>query len=433
MKKLFIITLAVLFAAGTAYAVEYDWSGMINTRGSYIDNSGSTSDDSYDYMIYDMEFDSTLNINPTDKTLIRLNWEIHDENFTGSPQSSQDLTGKGNDDDQIAFKRAWGKYTFDNGWSTSFGLMTGGAFGTAFGDNADGYYRVRADGSLSFGKVGFILEKVEENGNLGDSDWDAEADDSDAYAAYFVTKAGDITLNFLLKYAQIGNATPLDAAAQDDPLGFEDEGSDIDIIAGVVAAMGTHGQLGWEAEFMFKDYTMEGNDIDLVGGGQIDDTREDYTVYGLYGNIWYTMDALKIGGMAAYGSYDDDGEAGFGFGEDFGPGFWVMDWDAFGDGNAEYYAATLVAVYADYSISDALSVYGAFEYMSSNSEDDEWDGAKGYIIDASLSYKLADNVKYTVAGAYGQYSDGEWDDGAGDTYDDPDAFARVYHKIQINF
>ena len=36
MKKLFIITLAVLFAAGTAYAVEYDYSGMINTRGSYI-------------------------------------------------------------------------------------------------------------------------------------------------------------------------------------------------------------------------------------------------------------------------------------------------------------------------------------------------------------------------------------------------------------
>ena len=38
MKKLFIITLAVLFAAGAAYAVEYDYSGMINTRGTYLDN-----------------------------------------------------------------------------------------------------------------------------------------------------------------------------------------------------------------------------------------------------------------------------------------------------------------------------------------------------------------------------------------------------------
>jgi hypothetical protein len=433
MKKLFIITLAVLFAAGTAYAVEYDYSGMINTRGSYIDNSGSISDDSYDYMYYDMEFDSTLNINPTDKSLIRLNWEIHDNNFDESPTSSQDLTGKGNDDDQIAFKRAWGQYTFDNGWTTAFGLMTGGAFGTAFGDNANGYYRVRADGMTGIGKIGFILEKGDERGNSGDSDWDAEKDDSDAYAVYLATKAGDITLNFLLKYAQVGDVSGLDPAVQDDPLGFEDEGSDMDVIAGVVAAMGTHGQLGWEAEFMFKDYTMEGDDIDLVGGGQVDDNREDYTIYGLYGNIWYTMDALKIGGMVGYGSWDDDAEAGFGFGEDFGPGYWVMDWDGFGGGNAEYYAATLVAVYADYSISDALSVYGALEFMSSNSEDDEWDDATGFIIDASMSYKLADNVKYTVAGAYGQYEDGAWIDDNGDDYDDPDAFARIYHKIQINF
>ena len=83
--------------------------------------------------------------------------------------------------------------------------------------------------------------------------------------------------------------------------------------------------------------------------------------------------------MAAYGSYDKDAGAGIGFGEDFGPGFWVMDWDAFGSGNAEYYAATLVAIYADYSVNDALSLYGALEYMSSNEDDTEWDGATGMI------------------------------------------------------
>ena len=240
MKKLFIVTLAVLFFAGAAYAVEYDYSGMINTRGSWINNSGSTAEDAYDYMYYDMEFDSTLNIRPSDKSLIRLNWEIHDENFTQSPTDSQDKTG----DDQIAFKRAWGKYTFDNGMSTSFGLMTGGAFGTAFGDNANGYYRVRLDGAASFGNWGVILEKGDERGNLGNDDWDAEKDDTDAYAVYLVTKAGDVTLNFLLKYAQVGDLSGLDPAAQDDPLGFEGEGSDMDVIAGVVAAMGSFGGRG---------------------------------------------------------------------------------------------------------------------------------------------------------------------------------------------
>ncbi|RLB97701.1 MAG: hypothetical protein DRH90_22980, partial [Deltaproteobacteria bacterium] len=81
MKKLFIITLAVLFAAGAAYAVEYDYSGMINTRGTYLDNDDGISEKDA-YMWYDMEFDSTLKINPTDQSQIYLNWEIHDENFT---------------------------------------------------------------------------------------------------------------------------------------------------------------------------------------------------------------------------------------------------------------------------------------------------------------------------------------------------------------
>jgi len=203
MKKLFIVTLAVLFFAGAAYAVEYDYSGMINTRGSWINNSGSISDDSEDYMYYDMEFDSTLNINPTDKTLIRLNWEIHDENFNQSPTDSEGKTG----DDNIAFKRAWGKYTFDNGMSTSFGLMTGGAFGTAFGDNANGLYRVRLDGSAGFGNWGVILEKRGELGPNASGDWDAEKDDSDFYYAYLVTKAGDVTLQFLGIYGYNGDVT----------------------------------------------------------------------------------------------------------------------------------------------------------------------------------------------------------------------------------
>jgi hypothetical protein len=420
MKKLFIITLAVLFAAGTAYAVEYDWSGMINTRGSYIDNSGSISDDSYDYMYYDMEFDSTLNINPTDKTLIRLNWEIHDNNFDESPTSSQDLTGKGNDDDQIAFKRAWGKYTFDNGMSTSFGLMTGAAFGTAFGDNSDGYYRVRVDGAASFGKYGFILQKNEELGNQGDADWDAEKDDSDNYYAYLVTKAGDVTLQFLGIFAQDGDVT--NGAVQG---GLEYEDPDVNAYGFIAAAMGSFGDVGFEAEGIYQTAKFEWSG-----------SPDDPTVYGLYGNVWMTMDALKIGGLVAYTSYDKDAETGLGMGEDFGPGYWVMDWDGFGGGNAEYYATTLFSVYVDYSISDAMSVYGAVEYMLSNADNTEWDGAKGYVLDASISYKLADNVKYTVAGAYGQYSDGDWledpNDPASD-YDDPDAFARVYHKIQINF
>ena len=254
MKKLFIITLAVLFATGAAYAVEYDYTGMLNTRGTYLDNPSGIQDKSVDYSWYDMEFDSTLNINPTDKSLIRLRFEIHDQNFGPSPNPGSDPAGG---DDNIYFNRAWGKYTFDNGMSTSFGLMSGGAFGTAFGDNGDSYWRVRVDGAAGFGNWGVILEKGEEVGTEATADWEAEKDDTDAYAVYLVTKFGDITLNFLAKYAQVG----ILADSPNNPGGFENEGADLDLIAGVVAAMGSHGSIGWEAEFMFKDYTFDGDDL----------------------------------------------------------------------------------------------------------------------------------------------------------------------------
>ena len=424
MKKLFIVTLAVLFFAGAAYAVDYDYTGMLNTRGSYIDNSGSISDDSEDYMYYDMEFDSTLIIRPSDQSFIRLNWEIHDENFDQSPTDSQDKTG----DDNIAFKRAWGRYTWDNGISTSFGLMTGGAFGTAFGDNANGLYRVRVDGKADIGAWGVILEKRGEEGPNASGDWDAEKDDSDFYYAYFLTKAGDVNLQFLGIYGYNGDLSG--GAIQG---GFEFEDPDNKVYGGLAAANGAFGAFGFEAEAGYQRVKFEWSED---AGAGIPDTpggEDEADLYGLYGNVWMTMDAFKIGGLVAYSSWDKDAGVGYGMGEDFGPGFWVMDWDGFGGGNAEYFATTLVALYADYAVSDALSFYGAVEYMSSNADDGEWDGAEGYILDASLSYKIADNVKYSIAGAYGKYKDGKWIDDDGDEYDDPDAFARVYHKIQINF
>ena len=64
--------------------------------------------------------------------------------------------------------------------------------------------------------------------------------------------------------------------------------------------------------------------------------------------------------------------------------------------------------------------------MMSNEEDTCYEDATGTISIASLAYKLADNVTYSVAGAYGQINSDR-------KAFDPDPFARVYHKIQIDF
>ena len=101
MKKFFIGLLAVMFFAGMAYAEapDMDFSGMINTRGTYISNDSGVSDDPGEYMKYDMEFDADLKIKPNDTSFVFLNMEIHDEDFADP--------GEDNLDDNIEFKRAF--------------------------------------------------------------------------------------------------------------------------------------------------------------------------------------------------------------------------------------------------------------------------------------------------------------------------------------
>jgi hypothetical protein len=379
---------------------------MINTRGTYIDNTTGESDDPGDYMDYDMEFDGTLKIRPTDQSLIYLNWEIQDKGFGPTPQNSSNAVA---DDDNIYIKRAYGSYDFGQGTSLDFGLMTGGAWGTAFSDNADGAYRVKVAHKTDVGLFIGLVQKDVEVGPAATGAYEAEKDDSDEYALAMVTKLGDITIMPLIQFVQLGHPEA-------------DEEIDTEVIAVVLAATGSFGAIGFEAEGVYKDYSY---DLDA-------DAAEDYSVYGLYGNVWTTMDALKVGGMLAYGSYDKDGGsagtgAGFGMGFDFGPGYWVMDWESFGSSdNGEYFACTMIAAYANFSASDALSFYGALEYIMSNEEDTVWEDATGTILSASMSYKLADNVTYSVGGAYGQYKADEFPE-------DPDAFARAFHKIQIDF
>jgi len=444
MKKLFIITLAVLFLSGAAYAVEYEFSGMINTAGTYISNSSGEEEKAGTYMFYDMEFDGSLGIRPTDKDLIFLNWEIQDKDFDGDYDSETNVS-----DDNILFKKAYGSHKFDTGTTLDFGLMSGGAWGTAFGDNGSSFYRVKVVQTTGFGAVVALVEKNAENGSnyadsdpAGSSDYaahadaddfpvDAEADDGDTYALALITKVGDINVKPLFKYVTLGTLSHPDLGTAE-----YDEGTDLTVTAFVLAADGSFGAIGFEAEFDYVSYAYDTEDGGWTGLG--DD--EDYTKMGLYANAWMSMDALEVGGLLAWGSYDKEGGtagggAGFGFGEDFGPGYWVMDWEHFGNGNAEYYAATLVALYGSFAASDAMSFYGCVEYMMSNEEETDYEGATGTILNASMAYKISDNVTYSVGGASGSFAFADWDNAAGVEQDktESDPFMRAFHKITISF
>jgi len=416
MKKFFIGMLAVLMVSGAVYAAapDMDFSGMINTRGRYVSNDTGVQEDAYDYMFYDMEFDADLAIRPTDKTGIFLNFEIHDENFNSKPNDSQSKTG----DDNIVFKRAWGKYNFTDAWSTSFGLMTGAAFGTSFADSGNGRYRVRVDGVTGIGKVGVVLEKNEDAGAQYDSTidpkFDAESDDSDGYYAYWVGKFGDITPMVLVGYVTNGTlGAPDYDAVELGPTNNEPEGSDLDLMFIDAAVTGNMGMLGFEGEFVYQNFAYQFSGPD------------DYSLMGVYGNVWANLDAFKVGAFVAYGSWDKDADKGFYFGDDFYPGLGVGEFQWFGsDAVYTFSAVTMANVYVDFAVNEKLSTNANISFWSSNEKDTIWEDGTGYELTVSGAYKLADNVTYDAGLAYGSF---DLDDL------DVEPYTALHHRIKISF
>lgn len=401
MKKFFIGLLAVMFVAGAAYAgaPDMDFSGMINTRGQYFSNDDGVTEDAGNYMIYDMEFDADLTIKPTDRNGVFINFEIHDESWLEPSNDSNGKTG----DDQIAFKRAFGFHTFDAGGKLEFGILTGGAWAYGFGDNANGAYRVKYTHPMPFGPLVFVLHKLYEEGPAATDDFDAEADDSDLYAIATVTKAGDINIKPLFVYIAAGHIEA-------------DEETDQTKVVFDLGVDGDLGALGFEAEFVYQNITWE-----------LDSDPEDYSTIGLYANVWTTMDAMKVGGQVAYGSWDEDAGNGFGFGEDYTPTIGGADGFTIGTSSlSEYMAVTLVQAYLDFALNDEMNLGGSLTYWMSNEKDTVWEDATGYELDVTFGWKLADNVKYSVALGQGQID-------PDDDSLDPDPFTRLYHKIQLSF
>jgi hypothetical protein len=433
MKKFLFALLCVLLTAGMAAAVDVDLKGMYYARGSYIDNSsglngdganGTATEDSWDYFYFDHELDLTARLLVTDKTRIVINMEIKDENWlNGNTDNRSEQTGRGLDD-EIDFKRVFSSHTFDAyGTVLDLGLMTGGAWFSGFGDNANGRYRVKVTQPTEWGPVIGIYEKNRELGPsnpsfVGTSNIkDSEDDDSTAYYLAMVTKLGPVGIYPLLGYSNNSSAVL-------------DQGSDSqDTFLFFLGLNGTHGDFGWEAEFDYLD----------TDNGDLPGNVDDFSRFGIYGNGWMNIGAGKVGLLAAYGSWEDDVGAGYGFGEDFTPTVFGADWTTIGNsGLSEYNAVSLFQLYGSLALSEELSIWGNGTYWLSNADenadgtDNFWQDADGYELDLGLDWKLTDQVTYSIAGAFGKIS---LDSNAANAAngDSPDSFARLYHRFKIDF
>ena len=387
---------------------------------------GHDSETAFDYFYFDHELDLTARLLVTDKTRVIVNFEIRDENWlnTGTDGTAhQDGRAL---DDNIEFKRVFSSHTFDAyGTVLDLGLMTGAAWGTSFGDTATGKYRIKVTQPTELGPVIAIYEKNHEEGSENNLVEDAEKDDAQGVALAMVTKLGDVNIMPLIQYV-------------DDSSAVLDRGSDgVDVLVFALAATGTFGDIGFESEFVVKDYDKSDFDATNTANFEIGDD-EDYTIWGLYGNGWWNIGAGKVGLLAAYGNWDEDSGQGYNMGDDFEPVLFAANQADVGGGIGEFYGVSVVQLYGSLALSEELSINGSGLYWASNAKEDAdgsdnfWRDSDGYEINAGLAWKLTDQVTYSAAAAFGKWSldSNDKNDAAGDS---PDGFVRAYHKFQIDF
>lgn len=396
MKKLIALSLAMLFlGAGIASATDFSLTGSYFVRGTYADNKDGTRQDTNSFGDYDHELSLDANWKIDDDTLVFARFEARDDNWADSSNPTEGSAGGdlANLDDNWIVEQVWGNHTFANGIEVQVGLMSANAWAGDFANEGGEAYRVRATMPTAFGSLIGILQKNSETGEVDE--------DNDTYILGLVSKVGGVGVKPLLVYTN-------------------NEAMDSDTIIFNLALDGTMGNVGWEAEAIYRDIEV--------------DNGTDYDLHGIYGNIWTQLNALKVGALAAYGSYDEDAGQGFQFGDDFAAGgALLLGDDVFllnGDTNAnDIQAATLFAVYCSYAVNNKLTLGAYLGYADSNVDEATsiYDGADAWEVSVNGSYKITGNVTYSVAAGIAEVDLGDA------AIIEPDEAIEINHKLSFSF
>ncbi|MDM8538137.1 hypothetical protein QUF70_15400, partial [Desulfobacterales bacterium HSG17] len=388
--------LAVLFlTTGIAAATDFSMSGSYYVRGQFYDNAGGTGTpaapaEAYGNYDHQMLIDTTWKMD--DATMVFARFDIRDQTWATEGTTSES-TNNTLPDSNIAVERVWGSHTFGNGGRLFTGLMSGGAFGTSFGDAEYDAYRVKYSQPTSMGTLLLIVQKTVEGGASTNADDDAV--DEDGYMAGLLTKFGDINVQGLLVYVDYeivdGSVTKFHLAL-DGPLGDA---------------------LSFDGEFQYHTYDDHA-------------TNDDADIWGIYGQVSYVSGPATFSVLGAYGSYDDDDDAGFSFGDDFEAGGAMIMGDDMELVGADLGAGALGAFKVSYAVNDQLTLSGYLGYWAGSSETGQaYDDADVYEISGQGAYAITANLVYSFGIGYAELDD----------YNstDPDEAINAYHKLSFSF
>ncbi len=452
MKKVLVTIAALGLVAGAATAasaVEWQISGKYMVEGAYLNSANSggvvateapgTSNNTNAYYLHTFEINPSMKVN--DKIAMYSVVRLAQDNFWGNQYDTVGNTmGTSDKNSSVYIHQLYMDYTSPIGLFR-IGRTSAGTFGTSFLDFDQRADRIQLFPSLLAGgpwSTQFYIQKSTDNAT--NPAYDDQSDkDSNKYVARLFYKTSNLDAG--LEYAY---------------------GSNHAYPSGNTVARSLLEDVDLYGKFKMDNLYINGELIHYFGNKDYDHTyttaaNQDYDSWAGMLNVGAKVDKLDVGAMAFYAEGQSNGDnditsalnptnsATTGPGNAVGTGdlfepFYVLTGRHTGILNnnlfnnytyaASYAGARAAGVYANYAVSDKMTVHGAVGYAQADKKNWAREGDYGWEYDLGMAYKLLDNLTYEAH--FGFLDTGDFFNGAS-TLDTTKNIYVLSHSLTMTF
>jgi len=413
--KRFLLVAMILASAASLYAAELKITGDAEVRG-VMDQVDRGDTEMYGNMYFDADFNFNAALVVTENTTVFTKLTFDSEaDYVGpagvdTVEDQMAVDGGNDDHTYLGVERAYISTKFLPALTVDAGLMAGGLWGTAFGNNEVNIVRIKGtyaiDQNMSVMAIYEKNKESESDPSFGSFENNL-SDLGDRTSYYLAAKLvfGQFTVLPLVKYVDMQDART--AALDNSPYAYA-----IDL-----AVTGDMGQIGFEFEAVYSNTDGDGN------------AALDSTTYGAYVDVFAKLDPAKVGLAAFYAGSTEDGVYNPGADFDFlliagemNCPYWLPG-PAYGGVNMSLAGMTAFKLYADAKVMEKLEAGAAFAYGMAN--DDAYTAdVTFWEVDANVAYLIDAATTWSVEAGYVS-----WDDGG----TDPVTSYRVQQKISVKF